>query len=76
MVKSTQHVLQQDELHDVADLVEVHLCHHHVDGVGGGVDEGEEGEADGVSSHRLPPVAASGGEATTPATWHECSVWS
>ena len=40
MVKSTQHVLQQDELHDVADLVEVHFCHHHVDGVGGGKDEG------------------------------------
>ena len=66
MVESTNAVLQQDELHDVADLLKVHLGDQHVDGVGGGEDDGEEEEADGVTSHWDPALAAWGGEATTP----------
>ena len=42
MVKSAKAVLQQDERQEVADLVKVHLGHHHVDGVGEGKDGGEE----------------------------------
>ena len=68
MVQSANTVLQQDELHDVADLLKVHLSDQHVDGVGGGEDDGEEEEADGVTSHRVPALAAWGGEATTPET--------
>ena len=66
MVESTNAVLQQDELHDVADLLKVHLSEQHVDGVGGGEDEGEEEEADGVTFHWDSALAARGGEATTP----------
>ena len=66
MVQSTNAVFQQDELHYVADLLKVHLSDQHVDGVGGGEDDGEEEEADGVTSHRVPALAAWGGEATTP----------
>ena len=66
MVESTNAVFQQDELHDVADLVKVHLSDQHVDGVGGGEDEGEEEETDNVTSHWVPALAAWGGDATTP----------
>ena len=62
----TNAILQQDELHDVADLLEVHLSHQHVDGVGGNEDDGEEGETDGVTSDRASAFAAGGGEATAP----------
>ena len=66
MVESTNAVLQQDELHDVADLLKVYLSDQHVDGVGGGEDDGEEEEADDVTSHWDSALAARGGEATTP----------
>ena len=70
MVKSAKAVLQQDERQEVADLVEVHLGHHHVDGVGEGKDGGEEGQADYVVSHRSPSLAARGGETATSETKH------
>ena len=53
----TNAVLQQDKLHDVADLLEVHLGNHHVDGVGGNKDDGEESEANDVTSHRAPALS-------------------
>jgi len=71
MVQSTNAVFQQDELHYVADLLKVHLSDQHVDGVGGGEDDGEEEEADGVTSHRVPALAAWGGEATTPDSYEQ-----
>ena len=71
MMKCANTILQQDELHDVADLLEVHLSHQHVDGVGGNEDDREEGETDGVTSHRASAFAAGGGEATAPEIWHQ-----
>ena len=65
MVKSAKAVLQQDERQEVADLVKVHLGHHHVDGVGEGKDGGEERQADCVLSYRSPSLAARGGETAT-----------
>ena len=70
MVKSAKAVLQQDERQEVADLVKVHLGHHHVDGVGEGKDGGEEDQADCVLSHRSPSLAARRGETATSETKH------
>ena len=70
MVKSAKAVFQQDERQEVADLVKVHLGHHHVDGIGEGMDGGEEGQADCVVSYRSPSLAARGGETATSETKH------
>ena len=71
MMKCANTILQQDELHDVADLLEVHLSHQHVDRVGGNEDDGEEGETDGVTSDRASSLAAGGGEAAAPEICHQ-----
>ena len=52
VVEGADAILQQDEGQDVASLVKVHLGNQHVDGVGGGKDDGEESKADGVASHQ------------------------
>ena len=69
----TNAILQQDELHDVADLLEVDLSDDHVDGVGGDEDEGEEGKANGVTSERdlttRTTLATWGRVATAPEIW-------
>ena len=53
MVEGAHAVLEEDEVHDVAELMEVELGDHHTGGVGGHEGGGEEGEAQGVRPHLL-----------------------